>query len=160
MVPRLTRVAVVRDPTIGGGGQLGALQAAASTLGIELRPIDSRDPAGIERAIAAFAQQPNGGLVQTATVTGSLNRSAVITLAARHRLPAIYPLRYYVADGGLMSYGPDQVEMWRLAAGYVDRLLKGEKPGDLPVQAPTKYELVVNLKAWKCRRPYSPLPTM
>jgi putative ABC transport system substrate-binding protein len=151
MAPRLTRVAVIRDPSeTSGGGQLGALQAAASTLGIELRPIDARDPAGIERAIAAFAQQPNGGLVETASPTGALNRGVVVALAARHRLPAIYPLRYYVADdGGLMSYGPDQVEQWRLTAGYVDRVLKGEKPADLPVQAPTKYELVINLKTAK-----------
>jgi putative tryptophan/tyrosine transport system substrate-binding protein len=106
-------------------------------LGIELRPIDSRDPAGIERAITAFAQQPSGGLVVTPSPTGAVNRSLVITLAARHELPAIYPLRRYVSDdGGLMSYGPDQVEMWRLTAGYVDRVLKGERPSELAVQAP------------------------
>jgi putative tryptophan/tyrosine transport system substrate-binding protein len=151
MAPRITRVAVLRDPSgPGGGGQLGAVQAAASTLGIEVRPIDGRDPAGVERAIAAFAQQPDGALINTAYVSGVLNQNRVIMLAARHKLPAVYPLRYYVADeGGLMSYGPDQIEMWRLAAGYVDRVLKGEKPSDLAVQAPTKYELVINLKTAK-----------
>ena len=154
MAPRITRAAVLRDPSgVGGGGQLGALQAAASTLGIELRPIDSRDLAGVERAIAAFAQQPNGGLIETAAgAAGSslLDRKTVIMLAERYRLPAIYPLRFYVADdGGLMSYGPDQVEMWRQTAGYVDRVLKGEKPSELAVQAPTKYELVINLKTAK-----------
>jgi putative ABC transport system substrate-binding protein len=151
MAPRVTRAAVLRNPGgAGGSGQLGALQAAAATLGIELRPIDSRDPAGVERAIAAFAQQPNGGLIETASAATTLNRSVVIMLAARHKLPAIYPLRYFVADqGGLMSYGPDQVELWRLAAGYVNRILKGEKPTDLPVQAPTRYELVINLKTAK-----------
>jgi putative ABC transport system substrate-binding protein len=151
MAPRITRAAVLRDPSsASGGGQLGALQAAASTLGVELRPIDSRDLAGVERAITAFAQQPNGGLIQTAFATAPLLRSTVNMLAARHKLPAIYPIRYFVADeGGLMSYGPDQVELWRLAAGYVDRVLKGEKPGELAVQAPTKYELVINLKTAK-----------
>jgi len=149
IAPRVTRVAVVRDPSTGGG-QLGAAQAAASSLGIELRPIDSRDPAGIERAITAFAQQPNGGLIETLSVTGQVNRRTIIMLAARHKLPAIFPLRYYVADdGALMSYGPDQVEMWRQTAGYADRVLKGAKPSELAVQAPTKYELVINLKTAK-----------
>jgi putative tryptophan/tyrosine transport system substrate-binding protein len=151
MAPRMTRVAVLRDPTgSGGAGQLGAVQAAASTLGVEVRPIDLRDPASVERSIAAFAQQPNGGLIETAAASGALSRSMVLMLAARHKLPAVYPLRYYVADeGGLMSYGPDQVELWRLAAGYLDRVLKGEKPSELAVQAPTKYELVINLKTAK-----------
>jgi putative tryptophan/tyrosine transport system substrate-binding protein len=153
MAPRMTRVAVLRDPSgSGGAGQLGAVQAAASTLGIEVRPIDLRDPAGVERAIADFAQQPNGGLIETAAASAALSRSrsTVITLAARHKLPTIFPLRYYVADeGGLMSYGPDQVELWRLAAGYLARVLKGEKPSELAVQAPTKYELVINLKTAK-----------
>jgi putative ABC transport system substrate-binding protein len=151
MAPRLTRVAVVRDPSdSSGGGQLGAAQAAASSLGIELRPIDSRDPAGIERAITAFAQQPNGGLIETISTSGQVNRGTIITLATRYKLPTIFPLRYYVADdGALMSYGPDQIEMWRQTAGYVDRVLKGEKPSELAVQAPTKYELVINLKTAK-----------
>jgi putative ABC transport system substrate-binding protein len=151
MAPRITRVAVLRDASsTGGGGQLGALQAAASTLGIELRPIDSRDLVGVERAIAAFAQQPNGALIDTPTATATPESRTVITMAARHSLPAIYPLRHFVADdGGLMSYGPDQVELWRQAAGYVDRVLKGEKPAELAVQAPTKYELVINMKTAK-----------
>jgi putative ABC transport system substrate-binding protein len=149
--PPVKRVAVIRDPSVSGGsGQLGALQAVAPALGVELRPIDSRDADGIARAIATFAQQPNGGLIETVSSTAALNRHTTITAAARHKLPAIYPFRYYVADdGGLISYGPDQVELWRLAAGYVDRVLKGEKPADLPVQAPTKYELVINLKTAK-----------
>jgi putative ABC transport system substrate-binding protein len=150
MAPRITRAAVLRDPSnAGGGGQLGALQAAAATLGMELRPIDLRDLAGVERAIAAFAQQPNGALIATAA-GAAVDRGAIVMLAAQYRLPAIYPLRYWVADdGGLMSYGPDQVELWRLAAGYVDRVLKGEKPSDLAVQAPIKYELVINLRTAK-----------
>jgi putative ABC transport system substrate-binding protein len=154
MAPGITRAAVLRDPSgVGGGGQLGALQAAASLMGIELRPIDLRDLAGVERAIAAFAQQPNGGLILTAAGAAgasSQNRKTIIMLAERHGLPAIYPLRYFVADeGGLMSYGPDQIELWRLAAGYANRVLKGEKPAELAVQAPTKYELVINLKTAK-----------
>jgi putative ABC transport system substrate-binding protein len=151
IAPRMTRVAVVRDPSVAGGsGQLGALQAAARSLGVELRPIDSRDADSIERGITAFAREPNGGLIHTASGTGMVNRQMVIRLAARYKLPAMYPLRYYVVeDGGLMSYGPDQPELWRLTAGYVDRVLKGEKPGDLAVQAPTKYELIINLKTAK-----------
>jgi putative tryptophan/tyrosine transport system substrate-binding protein len=151
IAPWITRVAVVRDPSVAGGsGQLGALQAAARSLGVELRPIDSRDADSIERGIAAFAQLPNGGLIHTASGTGMVNRRTVIRLAARYKLPAMYPIRYYVVeDGGLMSYGPDQPELWRLTAGYVDRVLKGERPGDLAVQAPTKYELVINLKTAK-----------
>jgi putative ABC transport system substrate-binding protein len=151
MAPRITRAAVLRDPSnAGGGGQLGALQAAAATLGVELRPIDLRDLAGVERAIAAFGQQPNGALIETAAGAAVGDRKTIIMLAERYKLPAIYPLRYFVADeGGLMSYGPDQVELWRLGAGYVDRVLKGEKPAELAVQAPTKYELVINLKTAK-----------
>ena len=158
-VPPVTRVAVVRDPSATGAvGQFGALQAAAAPLGIELRPIDSRDPAGFERAVAAFAQQPNGGLIQTLAAASQAERQSVIAAAARHKLPAIYPLRYYADEGGLMSYGPDQVELWRLAAGYVDRVLKGEKPADLAVQAPTKYELVINVKTAKALGLTVPLP--
>jgi len=151
MAPRITRVAVMRDPSsLNGSGQLGAIQAAASSLGLELRPIDSRDAASIERAIATFAQQPNGGLVETLSGAGLLNRRTTIAAAARYKLPAIYPTRAYVSeDGGLMSYGPNAIELFRLAAGYVDRILKGAKPADLPVQAPTKYELVINLKTAK-----------
>jgi putative tryptophan/tyrosine transport system substrate-binding protein len=158
-VPQVTRVAVVRDPSsTGGPAQLGALQATAASLGIELRPIDSRDPAGFERTVAAFAQQPNGGLIQTADAKPQADRQTVIAAVARHKLPAIYPLRYYADEGGLMSYGPDQVELWRLAAGYVDRVLKGEKPAELAVQAPTKYEFVINLKTAKALGLTVPLP--
>jgi putative ABC transport system substrate-binding protein len=144
----MTRVAVLRDPSVpSGSGQLGAIQVAASVLGLELQPIDSRDAAGIERAITTFAQQPSGGLVETLSATGELNRHTTITAAARYKLPAIYPSGFYVSeDGGLMSYGPNRNELWRLAAGYVDRILKGEKPADLPVQAPTKFELVINIQ--------------
>jgi putative tryptophan/tyrosine transport system substrate-binding protein len=149
--PRITRVAVVRDPsTPGGSGQFGALQAAAPSLGVELRPLDSRDGGGIERAIMAFVQQPNGGLIVTASATAALHRHTIIAAAARHKLATVYPIGSWVADdGGLISYGPDQVELWRLAAGYMDRILKGEKPGDLPVQAPTRYEMVINLTTAK-----------
>ena len=152
IAPRTTRVAVIWSAgTPTGGGQFGALQAAAAVAGVELRPIDVAQGAGaIERDIAAFAQQPNGGLIETATATAALIGQTVIAAAARHKLPAIYPTRSYVADeGGLMSYSPSQPELWRLAAGYVDRILKGEKPADLPVQAPTKYDLVINLKTAK-----------
>jgi putative tryptophan/tyrosine transport system substrate-binding protein len=157
--PQVTRVAVVRDPSGAAGiGQLGALQAAAAPLGIELRPIDSRDPADFERAVEAFAQQSNGGLIQTLAATPQADRQTVIAAATRYKLPAVYPLRYYADEGGLMSYGPDQVELWRLAAGYVDRVLKGEKPAELAVQAPTKYELVINLKTAKALGLTVPLP--
>jgi putative ABC transport system substrate-binding protein len=148
IAPRVTRVAVLRDPTaVGGGAQLGAIQAVAPLLGVEVTPVDVRG-AEIERAITAFAQASNGSLI---VVVGqaATQRDLIIKLAARNRLPAIYPYRYYVASGGLISYGPDNIEQYRLAAGYVDRILKGEKPADLPVQAPTKYELVINLKTAK-----------
>ena len=151
IAPRTTRVAVIWSAgTPTGGGQFGALQAAAAVAGVELRPIDVAQGTGaIERAIAAFAQQPNGGLIETATATGTLIGQTVIAAAARHKLPAIYPTRLYADEGGLMSYSPSQPELWRLAAGYVDRILKGEKPADLPVQAPTRFELVINLKTAK-----------
>ena len=121
----------------------------APSLGVELRPIDVRDAGEIERAITAFAQVPNGGLIVTASPAATSHRELIITLAARHRLPAVYPYRVYVTGGGLISYGPDLVDQYRRAASYVDRILKGEKPADLPVQAPTKYELVINLKTAK-----------
>ena len=150
IAPRLTRVAVLRDPAIPqGSGQLGAIQSVASSLGVELRPVDVRDAREIERAINAFAQSPNGGLIVTASGVSVVHRDLIVTLAARHKLPAIYFQRFFVAAGGLMSYGPDSVEPHRLAAGYVDRILRGEKPADLPVQAPTKYEIVINLKTAK-----------
>jgi putative ABC transport system substrate-binding protein len=148
IAPRVTRVAVVRDPTIASGsGQFGAIQAVAPSFGVEVRPVDARDAQEIERAVTAFAHEPNGGLINVAGAI--VHRELVITLAARHRLPAVYAFRYYITGGGLISYGPDTVDPYRRAAGYVDRILKGEKPADLPVQAPTKYELVINLKTAK-----------
>ena len=146
--PRVTRAAVVRDATVASGiGQFGAIQAVAPSLGVELHPIDPRDAGEIERAITAFASRPNGGLVVTATNLPTIHRSAIIALETRHRLLAVYPYRFFVAAGGLISYGPHTVDQYRRAAGYVDRILKGEKAADLPIQAPTKYELTINLKA-------------
>jgi putative ABC transport system substrate-binding protein len=150
IAPRVTRVAVLRDPTaVSGGAQLGAIQAVAPLLGVEVTPVDVRDAGEFERAITAFARASNGSLIVAVGQQAATHRDLIIKLAARHRLPAIYPYRYYVASGGLISYGPDNIEQYRLAAGYVDRILKGEKPADLPVQAPTKYELVSNLKTAK-----------
>ena len=128
---------------------MGAIQSVAQSFGVELRPIGVRDVGEIERAIAAFARSPNGGLIVTASVMANVHRDLLITLAARHRLPAVYSDRVFVTGGGLISYGPDRVDQYRRAAAYVDRILKGEKPADLPVQAPTKYELVINLKTAK-----------
>jgi putative ABC transport system substrate-binding protein len=149
--PGVTRVAVLRDPSISqGGGQLGAIQAVASLFRVELNPIDVRDGQEIERAIAAFAQQPNGGLIVTGSPSAELHRDLIIALAARYRVPGIYPNRSFVAaGGGLFSYGADTIDQYRRAASYVDRILKGEKPADLPVQAPTKFELAINLKTAK-----------
>jgi putative tryptophan/tyrosine transport system substrate-binding protein len=147
--PRIVRVAIVRDPNSpSGSGQLGALQAVASSLGVELTSINSREPSEIERGIVGFGNQPNGALIVTA---GGLvvHRDLIVTLAARHQLPASYSDRIFVSAGGLMAYGPDRLDQYRRAALYVDRILKGEKPADLPVQAPTKYELVINLKTAK-----------
>jgi len=150
IVPRLTRVAVLRDSAIAAGpGQFGALQAVAPSFGVELRPIDLHDPSGIEHGIAAFAKGPNNGLIVTGSPSATLHRNLIITLAARHKLPAIYYERSFADAGGLISYGPDFIDQCRRAAGYVDRILKGERPADLPVQAPTKYELVINLKTAK-----------
>ena len=150
MAPRVTRAAVLRDSAIAAGpGFLGAIQAPASLLGVELRPIDVRDSGEIERSVAAFAQSPNGGLIVTGSPTATALREFIVDLAIRHRLPAVYSIRAFVAAGGLASYGADFLDQFRRAAGYVDRILKGEKPADLPVQAPTKYELVINLKTAK-----------
>jgi ABC-type uncharacterized transport system substrate-binding protein len=150
IVPHLTRVAVLRDSAIAAGpGQFGALQAVAPSFGVELRPIDLHDPSGIEHGIAAFAKGPNHGLIVTGSPSATLHRNLIITLAARHKLPAIYYERSFADAGGLISYGPDFIDQCRRAAGYVDRILKGERPADLPVQAPTKYELVINLKTAK-----------
>ena len=150
IAPHLSRAAVLRDSmTTGGAGQLGAIQAVAPSFGIELIPIDVRDAGEIERNLTAFARQSNGGLFVTTSARATVHRDLVIALAARHRLPAVYPYRYWAAGGGLLSYGPDPTDNYRRAADYIDRILKGEKPADLPVQAPTKYELVVNLKTAK-----------
>jgi putative tryptophan/tyrosine transport system substrate-binding protein len=143
----VTRAAILRDPGITAGiGQWAAIQTVAPALGVELRPVDVRDPGEFERAVAAFARASNGGLIVTGSGSATVHRQRIIMLAARHKLPAVYPFRTFADDGGLISYGPDTIDQFRRAAGYVDRILKGEKPGDLPVQAPTKYELVINLK--------------
>ena len=150
VAPRVTRVGVLRELTVSGGtGTLGAIQAAASSLRVEAKALDVRDAATIERGVSAFAREPHGGLVVVANPATSIHRELIIALAARHRLPAIYPYRYFTKGGGLISYGTDNLDLWRRAAGYIDRILKGEKPADLPVQAPTKYELVLNLKTAK-----------
>jgi len=150
IAPRVTRAVILRDPTLPAGtGQLGAIQALAPSLGVETTPIDVRDSGEIERAIADFARTPNSGLIVTTSPTAMVNRKPIITLAAQHSLPAVYFHSTFANDGGLISYGPDVVAQFRQAAGYIDRILKGEKPADLPVQAPTKYELVINLRAAK-----------
>ena len=147
IAPRVTRVAVLRDVAIAAGsGQLGAIQSVAPQLGVELHPVGVRDANEIERGIAAFARGSNGGLIVTGSGLAVIHRDLIVTLAARHKLPAVYYRRLYVTDGGLISYGPDFSDQFWRAASYVDRILKGEKPADLPVQAPTKYELVINLK--------------
>ena len=150
IAPRVTRVAVLRELAVAAGpAQFSAAQTVAPSLGMELRPVDTRDAGEIERAITAFARGSNGGLLVTGSSSASLHRKLIIGLAAQYRLPAVYFTRFFVTAGGLISYGPDYVDQFRQAAGYVDRILKGEKPGDLPVQAPTKYELAVNLKTAK-----------
>jgi len=150
IAPNTTRAAVMRDPNITAGiGQWGAIQSVSPSFAIEVSPINLIDPAEIDRALAAFARSPNGGLIVTGSALTVVRRDLIIALAARYRLPAVYYDRYYVAAGGLTSYGSNNVEQFRLAAGYVDRILKGEKPADLPVQTATKYELVINLKTAK-----------
>jgi putative tryptophan/tyrosine transport system substrate-binding protein len=150
IAPGVTRVAVLRDPAVASGiGQFGAVQAVAPSLGVELSPVDVRDAPEIERAVTAFARFGNGGLIVTPSPLSTRHRDLIIMLAARHRLPAVYAWRYFVTAGGLISYGPDSIDQYRQAAGYVDRILRGEKPADLPVQSPTRYELVVNLKTAK-----------
>src|SRR5262245_8837850 len=149
IVPSVTRAAVIRDATRGpGNAQFAAIQTVAPSLGVELTAINALDIQGLERSITAFARSANGSLIVTSGGTG-FHRDVIIPLAARLRLPAIYPYRYYTTDGGLVSYGPNTVDQYRRAAAYVDRILKGEKPADMPVQAPTKYELVINLKTAK-----------
>jgi len=150
IAPGVTRVAVIRDPAISAGtGQFGAIQSVAPSFGVELNPINVRDAGEIERAVTAFARAPNSGLIVTGSALANVHRNLIVTLAARHKLPAVYFERYFVTGGGLISYGPSIVDQFRRAAGYVNRILKGAKPADLPVQAPTKYELVINLKTAK-----------
>ena len=150
IAPAVTRAAVIRDPALSAGtGQFGAIQSVAPSVGVEVSPLNVSNAGEIERAIVAFARSSNGGLIVTASALSVVHRDLIITLAARHKLPAVYYRRIYVTAGGLISYGPDVADQNRRAAGYVDRILKGEKPGDLPVQAPTKYEFVVNLKTAK-----------
>src|SRR5262249_5718631 len=149
IAPRITRVGVIRDPTRGSGvAQFAAVQGGAAALGIEVSPIDASDASEMERGVTAFARTANGGLIVTGGGT-AFQRDLIAALAARHRLPAVYPFRFHALAGGLASYGADPVDQYRRAASYVDRILKGEKPADLPVQAPTKYELVINLKTAK-----------
>ncbi len=150
VAPPVTRVAMLRDPANPSGtGLLGAAQTVAPSLGVEVSPIGLRTPAEIERGVETLARQPNGGLIVTPSSLSIVHRELIIALATRHHLPAIYPFRYFVTGGGLVSYGPDVVEQYRQAAGYVDRILRGRKPADLPVQAASKYQLVINLKSAK-----------
>jgi putative tryptophan/tyrosine transport system substrate-binding protein len=151
IAPSVTRVAVLRDPTATAGiGQFAVVQAIAPSVGVDLRPVDVRHPAEIERAVAAFASSPNGGMIVTASAASVVHRELIMALAARYRLPTVYHERgLYTAAGGLISYSPNYRDQFRLAAGYVNRILNGERPADLPVQAPTKYELVINLKTAK-----------
>jgi putative tryptophan/tyrosine transport system substrate-binding protein len=150
IAPRVTRAAVLRDPAVSAGiGQFAVIQSVAPSVGVDVIPVNLGDAAEIEREVAAFAQSANGGLILTPSALSQVHRDQIITLAARHKLPAVYQERNYVAAGGLISYGPNFVDQFRRAADYVDRILKGEKPADMPVQAPTKYELVINLKTAK-----------
>ena len=150
IAPRITHVAVLRDPSIAAGpGQFAAIQGVAEPRGVELRPINVRDAGEIEKAITAFASVSNGGLIVTGSPAMTFHRALIIDLAARHRLPAVYNIQLFARDGGLMSYGPNIIDQFPRAAQYVDRILKGEKPADLPVQSPTKYDLTINLKTAK-----------
>jgi putative ABC transport system substrate-binding protein len=147
IAPRVTRAAVIRDPAITAGiGEFGSIQSVAPSVGVEVSPVNVRDAGEIERAITAFTRSSNGGLIVTSSALAIVHRNLIVTLAARHRLPAVYGNRFFVTSGGLIAYGPDSIDPYRRAAGYADRILRGEKPADLPVQAPTKYELVINLK--------------
>jgi putative tryptophan/tyrosine transport system substrate-binding protein len=150
IAPNVTRAAILRDPTDPSGiGQFSVIQSVAPAVGMDVSPINLRDAAEIERAVVAFAQVGNGGLIVTFSALSVVHRDLIIALAAKHRLPAVYFLRFFIEAGGLITYGPNTLDQFRRAAGYVDRVLKGEKPADLPVEAPTKYELVVNLKTAK-----------
>jgi putative ABC transport system substrate-binding protein len=150
IAPHVTRVAVLRDPAVPSGvGQFDVIQSVAPSVGVEVSAINVRDAGEIERAVAAFAGSSNGGLISTASALAAVHRELIIALATRHKLPAVYHRRFFVTSGGLVSYGVDFLDQYRQAASYVDHILKGEKPADLPVQAPTKYELVINLKTAK-----------
>jgi putative ABC transport system substrate-binding protein len=150
IAPRVTRAAVIRDPTLPAGiGMFGAIQSAAPALGVDITPVNVRDPGEMERAVVAFARPPNGGMIVTASALAMTHRDLIVALAARHRLPAVYYARPHVFAGGLATYAPDILDQYRRAAGYVDRILKGENPSNLPVQAPTKYELLINLRTAK-----------
>jgi putative tryptophan/tyrosine transport system substrate-binding protein len=150
ITPNLTRVAVLREPSLAAGiGQFAVIQSTASSSGVDVSAIDSRDAGEIERALSAFAHEPNGGVIIAASSSATTHRELIISLAMRYRLPNVYAFRYYPASGGLASHGPDSIAEFKRAAAYVDRILKGEKPADLPVQAPTKYELIINLKTAK-----------
>jgi len=150
IVPAVKRAAVLRDPNSAAGiGQFAAIRSVANSLGVELRPVGVHDSGEIERGIIAVAQEPNSGLIVTQSGPAIFHRELITTLAARHQLPAVYSLRHDVLGGGLISYGPDSIDVYRLAAGYVDRILKGERPADLPVQAATRFELAINLKTAK-----------
>jgi putative ABC transport system substrate-binding protein len=147
IAPGVARAAVLRDPTLTAGiGQFAVIQSVAPSHGMDVRPINIRDLGEIERGVGAFVKSGQGGLIVTSGATANVNRARIIALAAQHKLPAVYPTRIFVADGGLISYGPNTVEQFRQVAAYIDRILKGEKPADLPVQAPTQYQLVINLK--------------
>ncbi|HTP93014.1 MAG TPA: ABC transporter substrate-binding protein [Xanthobacteraceae bacterium] len=150
IAPSVTRAAILRDPAITSGiGQFAVIESVALSVGVDVIPVDIHDAGEIERSLANFARVPNGGLILTASALAALHHNLIIELAARYKLPSVYTQPRYVTDGGMISYGPDIVDQYRRAAVYVDRILKGEKPGDLPVQAPTKYELVINLKTAK-----------
>ena len=157
IAPRVTRAGVIRDPAqTAGTAQFAAIQSVAPSLGVEISPVNVRDAAEIERSVAAFARSADSGLIVTASALSVVHRDLIVNLAARHKLPAVYYRRIFATDGGLISYGPNVAEQNRRAAGYVDRILKGEKPADLPVQAPTKYELVINLKTARALGPLIP----
>ena len=162
IAPSVTRVAVLRNPAISSGpAQFGVIQAVAPSLRVEVNPLNMRDAPEIERAVTTFARSStSGGLIVTASGLAQRHRDLIVTLAARHKLPTVYPERNFVAAAGLISYGSDYVDQYRRAAGYVDRILRGEKPADLPVQAPTKYETVINLKAAKALGLTIPLPLL
>jgi putative tryptophan/tyrosine transport system substrate-binding protein len=161
VAPGVTRAAVLRESAIAAGpAQFGAIRAVAQSFGMEVRPVEVRDGGEIERAIAAFARSSNDGMIVTGSPAAIVHRRLIVALAARHRLPAVYNTRIFATDGGLISYGPDLPDQFRRAASYIDRILKGEKPADLPVQAPTKYELIINLKTAKALGLEIPTPVL